>query len=83
MLHQTVMQGGTAKMVHRHKIEIPKGMKLAFKPGGYHLMMMKPKRKLKVGDQVTVALEFSEGSKREVVFTVRKAMGMAGGHHKH
>lgn len=80
MLHQTVMKDGTAMMVHRHKIELPQGIELKFEPGGYHLMLMRPKRALKMGDKVDIDLLFSDGARKTVTFTVRKGNGMASGH---
>ncbi len=66
MLHRTVMEGGTAKMVHQMAIEIPANGSVTFEPNGYHLMLMKPKQQLKAGDKVDIALKFKSGKTMKV-----------------
>jgi copper(I)-binding protein len=79
MLHQTVMDGAMAKMVHQHMITLPANGSLLFEPSGYHLMMMKPKRALKAGEMVSVTLTFKDGDSLEVQHQVRAGMGGMGG----
>jgi copper(I)-binding protein len=78
MLHQTVMEGTMAKMVHQHMIAIPANGSLTFEPNGFHLMMMKPKQALKAGDMVSVTLGFKNGQTLEVSHQVRADMGSMG-----
>lgn len=80
-LHRTIMEGGMARMVRQESIEIPANGKLEFKPGDYHLMLMKPKRVLKVGEKVEVTLKFKDGSRLQATFEVRA--GTAMGNHQH
>jgi len=61
MLHQTLSKGGVTHMKHPARIEIKAGSTLQFTPGGYHLMLMYPKKALLQGDQVEVLLEFQGG----------------------
>ena len=61
MLHQTLSKGGVTHMKHPARIEIKAGSTLQFTPGGYHLMLMYPKKALRQGDQVEVLLEFQGG----------------------
>ena len=61
MLHQTISKGGIAHMNHTPRIEIKPGSTLQLMPGGYHLMLMNPKKALRQGDQVEVLLEFQGG----------------------
>lgn len=79
MLHQTVMEGTMAKMVHQHMIAIPANGSVTFEPNGYHLMMMKPKHALKAGDVVSVTLSFKNGDSLVVEHQVRA--DMAGRNH--
>ncbi len=72
MLHQTLMQGDVATMVHLDRIELLPGTELAFGPGGYHLMLMAPRRPLASGDEVPVELLFDDGGRQTVVFKVRR-----------
>jgi len=61
MLHQIVSKGDMAHMNHTPQIEIKAGALLQLTPGGYHLMLMSPKKTLRQGDQVEVLLEFKGG----------------------
>lgn len=83
MLHRTVMEDGMAKMIHQPQVTIPAGGKEVFEPGGYHIMLMKPKQPLTAGDEVEVTLEFANGDRQVVTFPVKSGgMGMdMGGHH--
>jgi len=71
-LHRTMQADGMMKMVQQEKIEIPAHGSLAFKPGDYHIMLMKPKKSLKAGDHVMITLGFSDGTSIKVKFSVRK-----------
>ena len=46
MLHQTVTKRGMTHMNHSPQIELKAGSTLQFSPGGYHLMLMNPKKPL-------------------------------------
>lgn len=72
MLHQTVSKGGMAHMNHTPRIEIMAGSTLQLTPGGYHLMLMSPKKALRQGDQVEVLLEFQGGLVLPVKFKISK-----------
>lgn len=73
-LHRTVQdeQSGLAKMVHKERVEIASGEALAFEPGGYHLMLIKPKKRLKEGDQEVMTLIFDDGQRLNIGFKVRR-----------
>jgi copper(I)-binding protein len=73
MLHQTVSKGGMAHMNHTPQIEIKPGSTLQLTPGGFHLMLMNPKKSLKQGDQVEVLLEFKGGLVLPVKLKVSKS----------
>jgi copper(I)-binding protein len=72
MMHRTVVKDGMARMEHAPAIELSPGASLIFAPGGYHLMLMHPKRTLRVGDRVVINLEFRGGLVLPVAFEVRK-----------
>ncbi len=72
MFHRTVVKGGMASMVHASQIELTPNASLIFAPGGYHLMLMNPKRTLRAGDPVVINLEFRGGLVLPVAFEVRK-----------
>ena len=52
--------------------ELPPAASLIFAPGGYHLMLMNPKRTLRAGDPVVIKLEFRGGLVLPVAYEVRK-----------
>ena len=50
---------GMSGMRPAGELPIEAGSKLVMKPGGYHIMMMKLKRDLQIGDSVSVRLMFA------------------------
>jgi copper(I)-binding protein len=72
MIHRTVVKDGMAGMAHAPQIELSPNASLLFAPGGYHLMLMNPKRTLRAGNRVDVKLEFRSGLVLPVAFEVRK-----------
>lgn len=73
MLHRTVEEGGQSRMKHVKAITVAPGEDLAFSPGDYHLMLMKPERDLEPGQEVTFTLRFASGAKCQADFMVRPA----------
>ena len=71
-IHRTIVKDGMAGMVHAAQIELTPGTSLSFAPGGYHLMLMSPKRTLRAGDRVDINLEFRGGLRLPVSFEVRQ-----------
>jgi copper(I)-binding protein len=61
-----------AHMNHMPRIEIKPGSTLQLTPGGFHLMLINPKKRLKQGDQVEVLLEFQGGLVVPVKFKISK-----------
>jgi len=72
MIHRTIVKDGMAGMGHAPQIELPPNASFLFAPGGYHLMLMNPKRALRAGDRVDIYLEFRGGLVLPVAFEVRK-----------
>jgi hypothetical protein len=71
-IHRTIVKDSMASMDHAPQIELSPDASLTFAPGGYHLMLMKPKRTLRAGDSVVINLEFRGGLVLPVTFEVRK-----------
>lgn len=71
-LHRTVHDGDVAKMVPQDAIKIPAGGRVELKPGDYHLMLMQPSQTLRVGDQISITLEFKNGEMQTINFPVKK-----------
>jgi len=72
MIHLSEQKDGMAHMIHQQQVTIPANSKVEFAPGGHHLMLMKPRRPLRDGDQVAINLVFDNKSKLSVIFKVRK-----------
>ncbi len=72
MMHQTVQKGGQDDMQEVARIDIPAHGSVEFQPGGYHLMLMQPKKNLAAGDTVTLMLTFSDGSELALLAPVRR-----------
>jgi len=72
MIHRTIVKNGMASMGHASQIELTPNASFIFTPGGYHLMLMNPKRALHAGDRVDINLEFRSGLRLLVSFEVRK-----------
>jgi copper(I)-binding protein len=71
-IHRTIVKDGMAGMAHAPQIELTPNASLIFMPGGYHLMLMNPKRTLRAGDPVVINLEFRGGLVLPIAFEVRK-----------
>jgi copper(I)-binding protein len=72
MLHRTVTKDGMSQMLHVDSIPIPPHKRMAFTPGGYHIMLMQPKPGIAPGQKVPITLEFSNGHSVTADFEVRK-----------
>ena len=78
-IHEMSDVGGVARMREvTNGVELPAGSTTTLKPGGYHLMFIKPKRALVEGERFTATLRFRDAGKVSVTFTVR---GMGAGAH--
>ncbi len=73
MMHRTVVSDGSARMEHQDGgVLIGAGERVAFEPGGLHLMLMDATGELAVGEAVDIVLGFEgvEPAERTVSFTV-------------
>jgi copper(I)-binding protein len=68
-LHRTVVENGLSRMVDGD-LDLPPGGAAALEPGSWHLMLMKPARALRAGDQVRVAFQCGKQAS-EFTFTVK------------
>ncbi|GGY09179.1 copper chaperone PCu(A)C [Paludibacterium paludis] len=78
-LHSNTVEQG---VMHMRKIEggvaVPAGGKMAFAPGGLHVMLIGLSGELKVGERFPMTLRFEKAGKVDVQVQVEK--GMPGGH---
>lgn len=75
MMHKTSEERGVSRMAHAERVEVPAGGRVAFAPGGYHLMLMQPVRKLSSGERIQITLELAGGKKLTADFEVRGPAG--------
>jgi copper(I)-binding protein len=73
MLHHSSDKGGMSGMDMVAKVDLPAGGTARFAPDGFHLMCTQPK--MKIGDQVPVVIQLSDGTRIAARFTVRDARG--------
>jgi hypothetical protein len=72
-LHQTTQHNGMSRMRPIKQVEIPGHGQLKLEPGGYHLMLNKPRHALQPGDAVDFTLTFAGNLQHSVRAVVRDA----------
>jgi copper(I)-binding protein len=72
MLHKSEVVDGVARMIHQDEIIIPAQGSVELQPGGFHLMMPAPEKRLVEGDRVDFILTFSNDDTIRVQADVRK-----------
>lgn len=72
-IHKSVMEDGMMKMTQQDSVEIGADKMVMFRPKGLHLMLMMPKRDLKLGEKITITLKFNDGTSQAVAFVVKNA----------
>ncbi len=70
-LHNTTMEDGVMRMRRINALTIEPGQTLTLEPGGLHVMLIKPERSFRDGDQVEIVLIDSEGREYPVASAVR------------
>lgn len=81
-IHEMSMSGGMMKMRQIEKLDVPANSKVELQPGGYHLMLIKPKQPFKKGDSLIVTLHTADGQSQMVKMEVRERQsGEAHQHH--
>lgn len=77
-MHESIAgDNGTTTMKPVSAVTVAPGQALSFAPGGYHLMLFKPQRKLVPGDTVTLQLTCSGTGHRQVTAEVRSMVPMS------
>lgn len=71
-LHRSIITDNIARMVRQNSVTVPSNSSLAFQPGSYHLMMFRPKKKLSIGDTVSMTFYFSDSTRLDVKAAVMK-----------
>lgn len=71
-LHITRVNNGIATMETVAQLDIPAKGKVAFEPGGLHVMLIGPKGALADGGKVDVTLVFNDGTKLPMTAVLKK-----------
>lgn len=81
--HRTVDKAGMASMEHQQTLNIAANSELDLEPGGYHVMLFNPARRLLAGDNTQCRIEFDDGTAIDFELKVRKAAVEDHSHHHH
>lgn len=73
MMHEYAEKDYTIQMVPMEKVELTKGAKVSFEPGGKHIMAMNVSPELAAGGKTDVTLIFATGDKQSVAAEIRSA----------
>ena len=77
-IHKSDTAGGIARMDAVSSVSIARGQRIAFAPGGYHLMCERPSPRLRVGGTAKITLNFASGARTDITFYVVNARGGSG-----
>ena len=72
MVHETKVANGRSSMRHAKRTTVPARGSLRLAPGGYHLMLMHPKRPLPPGTVLRLDLLGADGERVPAEFKVRR-----------
>lgn len=71
-IHEVVMDRGVMRMRPLASgLALPAGATVELQPGGYHLMLIGPRRRFAAGEEVAMRLVFARAGTTEVRFAVR------------
>ena len=70
--HVTTLEKGMMRMKHLESVLLKPGEQMEFEPGGRHLMLTGPKRRLRVGDIVSIKIGIVDGRVIEIEMPVKK-----------
>jgi copper(I)-binding protein len=71
-LHKSTVKDNVESMEPVARLDLAAHASIEFKSGGYHVMLMQPKKNLFAGDTVTLDLTFSDGSELAIMAPVRR-----------
>ena len=77
-MHSSFAEGGISSMKKLNALEIPAHSAFNLEPGGYHLMLMKPKKEIKESDLVELMIYFDAQGIIQILR--RDAMVLRNGH---
>jgi len=81
--HRSTEKDGVARMERLDVLEVDANSELELKPGGYHIMLFNPERRLQAGDRTACSMEFDNGALLQFELVVRRASHEDHTHHNH
>ena len=72
-----------ARMQHQRTLHIKAGSELELTPGGFHIMLFNPARRLQAGDNTRCSMAFDDGTTLAFDLKVKKASVEDHSHHHH
>lgn len=82
-MHGTIQSQGTARMEAQPDLRVDGGATLVLAPGGLHLMLIEPRRRLVAGDRVDIELRVRDGSPIRALAEVRSTAAPSAAHDHH
>jgi len=79
-LHTTKMEGGMHRMEQVPFIAVPPNGMVELRPRGLHIMLIRLKQPLRVGDSFSLTLRFDKAGRVTVQVPVREPAEGGGGH---
>ena len=58
-IHETIMNNGIASMIKINTLTIPEKQSVSLKPGGKHLMLIDPVKRINEGEEIRLIIELS------------------------
>src|SRR5258708_5935626 len=77
--HSATEENGVSRMREMRTVDVTPGAKVAFSPGGLHIMAVGLKQPLKEGQTFPLTLTFEKAGKIEVTVPIEKVGAMQGG----
>jgi len=74
-IHDMTMDKGMMNMKKMDQLEIAPGQTVSLSSGGMHVMLFKPSRAMRDGDQAMIALKMESGERQELLVKVKKVDG--------
>lgn len=81
--HRTVENDGIASMQAQQVLNIKAGSTLELAPGGYHIMLYNPARRLQAGERINCSMTFDDGTTTDFELAIKKASVEDHSHHHH
>ena len=75
-LHTHTQDNGVMRMRQIEKISLPAGEAVKLQPGGMHIMLIGLTQNLTAGENISLSLEFSDGSAQALEIPVQAIMTM-------